>query len=70
VASLLEELDENDERLRGLASGLSELWSKLPSELKTGSDAVRLDDPHWVRDVLNAVGPLLKQRLSSQGETT
>jgi exonuclease SbcD len=45
----------DDAALLALSSGLDELRKQLPSELKTGDDALRLDDPVYLRAALDDV---------------
>jgi exonuclease SbcD len=46
-----------------LAAQLAELRPKLPAELREGDDGVRLDDPQYLADQLDAVEQLLLTRL-------
>ena len=57
---------EPDSRVR-LATELSDLGKKLPRELKEGADAVRFDDPDWLREMLDQVRPMLIRRLLKKG---
>jgi DNA repair protein SbcD/Mre11 len=60
----LSSLRKNDAALLALASAeLAELRTKLPAELREGSDALRLDDPESLRAELDAVEQLLLGRL-------
>jgi hypothetical protein len=42
--------------------------SKLPRELKYGSDASGPGDPEWLTDLLNQVRPMLLRQLMSRGD--
>lgn len=60
----LQSLRADDSALLALAAAeLSELRTKLPAELREGSDALRLDDPESLRKELDAVEQLLLGRL-------
>jgi exonuclease SbcD len=50
-----------------LASELSDLEKKLPHELREGAEAIRLDDPDWLREMLAQVRPMLIRRLLKKG---
>jgi hypothetical protein len=39
---------------------------KLPREVKEGDDAIRPDDPAWLAEMMETVGPLLMNRLSAR----
>ena len=62
-----QELQLDDQELLSLARELDDLKAKLPAELQNGDDALRFDDPEWLRQVLGDVEPLLLARL--RGET-
>jgi DNA repair exonuclease SbcCD nuclease subunit len=66
------ELLEDEARLAGLSGELSPLAKKLPDEFRTGDAAeepLRLDDPDWLRRMLNEVRPMLIRRLSGGGSS-
>jgi len=50
-----------------LASELSDLGKKLPLELREGAEAIRLDDPDWLREMLEQARPMLIRRLLKKG---
>jgi len=57
----------NDETvLQRFSVELADLRSKLPDELTKGDDALGLNDPDWLGDVLSEVEPLLRGRMSTQ----
>ena len=58
----------SDEKLRALGEQLRDLRRKLPPELAAGDDAVGLDDPDWLRELLDRAGPLLLHRLRAARE--
>jgi DNA repair protein SbcD/Mre11 len=62
----LDEVTHDDEKLQVLAKDLDGLKAKLPPDLLQGPDALAMDDPAWLREVLAEVKPLLLQRLSVQ----
>ena len=66
LQSLIAELLGDESKLIALAAELTDLQRKMPSEVKNGPDAVQLDDPHTLRELLTGVGPMLSARLGSQ----
>jgi hypothetical protein len=62
------ETADNPEQLASLAEVLSELRSKLPAELREGDDALDLESPAAVRELLGAAQQLLIPRLLPKGE--
>jgi DNA repair exonuclease SbcCD nuclease subunit len=68
LLGILEEYQSEDNQLRQLGQELAELERKLPAELKQGPDGFRLDDPAWLRGVLEQVQPLLVHRLLCRGK--
>ena len=65
LSAVLDKLATSDDHIARLAEELAPLKSKLPAELLGGADSLALDDPAWLRSVLNEVGPLLHSRLST-----
>ena len=61
-----QELQLDDQELLSLARELDDLKAKLPAELQIGDDALRFDDPVWLRQVLGDVEPLLLARLREE----
>lgn len=57
------DLQEDDRQLGELAREFDDLWRKLPDELRRGDEALPLDNPAWLREVLDEVRPLLFERL-------
>jgi len=55
-------------QLASLAGELADLRSKLPAELREGGDALDLENPEAIRDLLDAARHLLIPRLLSQGD--
>jgi DNA repair protein SbcD/Mre11 len=58
------ELRESDERLGLVAAELDALRARLPAELTSGPEPLPLNDPAWLRAILDEVQPLLLQRLT------
>jgi hypothetical protein len=63
---LLAELLADETRLKSLGAELVDLERKLPGDLKSSEDALALDDPAVLRELLESIGPLLMARLSSE----
>jgi exonuclease SbcD len=60
----LQSLRKHDAALLALANDeLADLRAKLPAELREGHDALRLDDPEYLRGELDSVEQLLLARL-------
>lgn len=57
------ELQSDDEQLRELSEQFIELRRKLPDEIWRGNDAMALDDPARLRELLNQIQSLLSSRL-------
>jgi hypothetical protein len=53
----------DDQLLHELANQLRDLGAKLPGELTTVNDGIRIDDPTWLRSTLTSVSSLLHERL-------
>lgn len=66
LPALLAELLADETRLKSLSSELSDLERKLPADLKSAEDALALDDPALLRELVESVGPLLLARLSNE----
>ncbi|MFN0054495.1 MAG: exonuclease SbcCD subunit D [Planctomycetales bacterium] len=64
LTAYLAELADDGEQLHALAVALEPLRNKLPAELRTGPEALLLDDPAWIRQALSDVQPLLLERLA------
>ncbi len=45
---------------------LSDLIKKLPRELREGEEGIRPEDPAWLSEMIESVGPLLLARLSGR----
>jgi hypothetical protein len=67
VRSLLE-LRDHPEGRGELLSELADLRSKLPSEVREGPDAIRLDDPALVDEMLGDIEQLVVARLLVTGD--
>jgi DNA repair exonuclease SbcCD nuclease subunit len=70
VAELMRTLraaSDNEDRLAELAALFSDLRSRLPAELREGGEALRVDDPQFIREALRDVERLLLPRLSAPG---
>jgi exonuclease SbcD len=66
LVAVIEELCADPRESRQLHEEFAELYRKLPPELKEGDDALRLDDPSWLKGILPRVKPLLLSRLLSR----
>ncbi|WP_373651836.1 MULTISPECIES: exonuclease SbcCD subunit D [unclassified Schlesneria] len=60
----LEKLDRDPAAISPLIDELKDLAKKLPSELLQPPDGLLLDNPDWIREVLQEVKPLLLDRLN------
>ena len=67
VARALVGLRSDVEGRSALLAELSELRAKLPPEVREGVDAVRLDDPESLADVLGDVEQMLLPALAALG---
>jgi DNA repair exonuclease SbcCD nuclease subunit len=63
VASALQRIKGDPGELEALAAELSDLWEKLPLELKEGRDKIPLEGAEAFRDLLQDVERLLLSRL-------
>jgi DNA repair protein SbcD/Mre11 len=63
LARALDALRHDDDALAGVAASLDELRKKLPAELRTGDDALRLDDPTFLRTLVDEVEQMILPRL-------
>lgn len=66
LARSLRALRTDDAELAELCSRLSDLRQKLPQEAREGDDGIRLDDPAYVRELLDDVEQALIPRLLQQ----
>lgn len=69
LLAVLEQLRTDENQLQELGGQLSDLKRKLPAELQQGPDAFDLNDPAWLRHVLDQVQPVLSSRLLSRKDT-
>jgi hypothetical protein len=60
-------LSNNEELVRAAIEALSDLNEKLPHELKSGDEAIRLDDPETVKRAAEGVRQYLLDRILSHG---
>jgi DNA repair exonuclease SbcCD nuclease subunit len=67
LLGVIEQLHGDDDHLQQLRAELADLERKLPPELKQGTDALKLEDPAWLRRALEQVQPLLVSRLLCRG---
>ncbi len=67
VARALSALRTDPEACAALLEELAELRTKLPSEVREGQDAVRLDDPEMLVDALSDVEQMLLPALAALG---
>jgi len=65
----IDEIRSDPEHLRALGKALDELRKKLPREFKESIEGVNLDDPVWMRHMLDQVRPMLLQRLLKKGDS-
>ncbi len=63
LARALDALRRDDGALLELASELGELRKKLPAELRDGDDALRFDDPAYLRGLVDDVEQMVLPRL-------
>ena len=63
------ELRDDKQQLLELAQELDDLRRKLPDELRSGVEALTLDDPSWLRGMLEEVQPLLVGRLLEERQS-
>jgi exonuclease SbcD len=66
LAQLMTEVCGSDEQLRELEKELADLRAKLPLELREGPDAIPLDDPAWLRQLVQQAEPMLVGRLTKE----
>jgi len=67
LLNLFDELSNDADARRVLASELAEIEKKLPMELKSGSNDMQLDDMDWIGDLLKQAKPMLIKRLLKKG---
>ena len=63
LARALDALRSDDGALVALAAGLDELRKKLPAELREGDEALRFDDPAYLRGLVDDVEQMILPRL-------
>ncbi len=63
LLNLIDEIRGEPDQLAELGSCLSELWDKLPHEIRTGEATVSPNDPKGLIGLLDEVRPMLLQRL-------
>ncbi|MCE9526370.1 MAG: DNA repair exonuclease [Planctomycetales bacterium] len=66
LAQLMTEVCGSDEQLRELEQELADLRAKLPLELREGPSAIPLDDPAWLRQLVQEAEPMLVGRLTKE----
>ncbi|NQT12241.1 MAG: DNA repair exonuclease [Planctomycetes bacterium] len=69
LTELFGKLRSEPEAFGSLEADFSDLLRKLPAEITEGPDALRLDDPDWLRSLLDEVEPLLAGRLLQKDGT-
>ncbi len=69
LLNLFDELSNDTDARRTLASELAEIEKKLPIELKSSSDEMQFDDMDWIGDLLKQAKPMLIKRLLKKGIT-
>ncbi len=67
LLSLIGELRTNESELLAIAEELSELRRKIPAEITQGEDAIALNDPRYLQNLLDEAESLLITRLSEGG---
>lgn len=60
-------LSGNPDLVKAAVEALGDLGEKLPHELKSGEEAIRLDDPETVRQAAEAVRQVLMDRIMAGG---
>ena len=63
------ELRDDEQQLQELAAELNDLGSKLPDDLRRGDEALVLNDPFRLCEVLDQVQPLLVGRLVEEAQS-
>ncbi len=63
LAGLFEELKSDPDLLLTLYDELKDLDQKIPREIKEDPDGIIMDDPAWLKEMLEQVRPMLFQRL-------
>jgi len=63
LAGLFDELGSDSDLLLTLSDELSDLDQKIPREIKEDPDGIIMDDPVWLKEILEQVRPMLFQRL-------
>jgi len=67
LISAVDGLTANADLVRAAVEALADLNEKLPHELKSGDEAIRLDDPETVKRAAEAVKQLLMERIMAGG---
>ncbi|WP_435009780.1 metallophosphoesterase family protein [Tundrisphaera lichenicola] len=65
LTAVLEELRSDESRIKELGGLFKDLRNRLPQELLEGPEALALDDPAWLRELLDSAESLLLARLHS-----
>lgn len=65
----IQELDADDPLLASLANQFSDLYRKLPAELRSGEDTIDLESPQYLRTTVERAKHLLLSRLLSSKDT-
>jgi DNA repair protein SbcD/Mre11 len=66
LSQLLSDICGSDDQLRELEGELADLRGKLPLELREGPEAIPLDDPSWLRQLVQEAEPMLVGRLTKE----
>lgn len=66
LVQYINSLSTDGDRLNLLTNELADLRRKLPVELREGSDALRIDDPAWLSEILEQSRYMLIERLISK----
>ena len=64
----LDAVRSDPEQLKVIAESMEDLKKKIPRELREGVDAIALDSPNWLADILEQVRPMLLRRLMTKEE--
>jgi len=64
----LDELRSQPDQLMGIGETLKEMTRKLPKELMEDGGVVSPEDPIWLAEQLDQVGPMLLRRLMRKGD--
>lgn len=67
LMNAIDGLSTNADLVRAAVEALGDLHEKLPHELKSGDEAIRLDDPETVKRAAEGVRQVLMERILAEG---